>query len=56
METRRLELRQNIDLIDLAIDAIRDGNINQSILATERHGGLGAVRRQRQQPSAASAA
>src|SRR4051812_46503073 len=51
-----LELRQNVNLINLAVDAIGDGNVDESIFAAQRNSGLRAVRRQRQQPSAASTA
>src|SRR4051812_34059494 len=52
MEACRLKLRENLDLIDLAVDAIRDRNIDESVLAAQWYGRLCAVGRQRQQPSA----
>ena len=41
IEGGAVELRQHIDLVDLGVDAVADGNINQSVLAGKRHGRLG---------------
>ena len=43
-------------LVDLAVDAVGDGDIDEPVLAGERHGGFGTVLRERQQPRAAAAA
>src|SRR5262245_25665570 len=49
VETHRFKLRKYVDLVDLAVDAVRDGDVDESILAGERHGWLRAVRGERQQ-------
>jgi hypothetical protein len=41
IERGTVELRQHIDLVDLRINAIADGNINESVLAGKRDGRLG---------------
>ena len=56
VQAHRLELREHVDLVDLAVDAVRERDVDQPILAGQRHGRLGAVGRQRQQPRAAPAA
>ena len=45
-----VELREQEDLADPAVDAVADRNIDQAILARDRHGGLCPVAGQRQQP------
>jgi hypothetical protein len=42
IERGGIELRQNINPLDLRIDAIADGNIDQAILGGERNRWLGA--------------
>ncbi len=56
VEARGLELREDVDLVDLAVDAVGDGDIDEPVLARERHGGFGTVLRERQEPRAAAAA
>ena len=41
VERRAVELRQHVHLVDAGIDAVADRNINQPILARQRHGRLG---------------
>jgi hypothetical protein len=50
----RLELRQQEDAIDLTIETIADRNIDQPVLAGERHRGLAALAGERMEPRAAS--
>ncbi len=33
VQARRLELREHVDLVDLAVDAVRDRNVDEPILA-----------------------
>jgi len=48
------ELRDNINAIDSAVQAIADWNIDQPILASERDSGLGANFSKRKKPSTAT--
>ena len=56
VQAHRLELREHVDLVDLAVDAVRERDVDQPILAGQRHGRLRAIGRERQQPRAATAA
>ena len=49
-----VELRQHIDPVQAAVDAVRHRDIDQAVLARQRHGRLGPVQSQRQQARAAS--
>src|SRR5215813_9274004 len=49
-------LRENEDSQEVGVDAVRDRNIDQAIVATERDGGLGAQASEREQALANSAA
>jgi len=49
-------LRQNVDSLDLRVDAIADGDIDQAIFSTERNGRLGAKFGQRIQPGSGASA
>ena len=40
METHRHELRQNVNLVDLAVDAIGNRNIDQAVFSAQRNRGL----------------
>ena len=55
VERERFVLRQDEYAAQIAVDAVGKGDIDDAINAAERHGGLGAVARQRPQPLALSA-
>ena len=42
VERGRIELRKDIDPLDLRINAVADGDVDQAILAGERNGGFSA--------------
>ena len=44
VQAHRLELREHVDLVDAAVDAVRERNVDQPILAGQRHGRLRAIR------------
>ena len=48
MQTDGVELRQNIHAIDVAVDAVGNRYVDQSVLATQWNGWLGSILRQRQ--------
>jgi len=50
-----VELGQHIDASDRAIDAVRDRDIDQTVLAGDRYGRLGTVARQGKQPGTLTA-
>ncbi len=52
----RIELCQNVDAPEAGVDAVGDRDVHEPVFAGERHGGLGAVLRQRKQPRALAAA
>ena len=56
VEGGAVELRQHVHLVDAGVDAITDRNINQAILAGQRHSGLGAHLGERIEARAGSAA
>ena len=56
MEGYRIELRQDRNAVDFGVDAVADGNVDQAILARDRHSRFGAHLRQRIKTGAASAA
>ena len=56
VERRRVELRQHEDALEAGVQAVADRNVDQPVLARERHGGLRAHVRQREQARAAAAA
>ena len=56
VQRRGIELRQNVDAAEAGVDAVRDRDVHEPVFARERHGGLGAVLRQRKQPRALAAA
>src|SRR5690606_10571054 len=56
MERRRIELRQDEDPVDLRIDAVADRDIDEAILARERHRWLRTLLREGMKASASAAA
>ena len=50
IERGRVELRQNVDSLDLRVDAIADGDIDQAIFGAEGNGWLGAKFGKRVEP------
>ena len=48
MQTDGVKLRQNIHAIDVAVDAVGNRHVDQSVLATQWNGWLGSILRQRQ--------
>ena len=50
-----LELREDEDPVDAAVDAVGDRDVDEAIFAGERHGGLGAVVGERLEARAATA-
>ena len=50
VQRRRLELRQHEDVAQAGVDAVADRNVDQPVLAGQRHGRLAAQLRQRIQP------
>ncbi len=55
VERARVVLRQHDDVVDLGVDAVREREVDDPVLATERHGRLGAFLRQDGQPLAFAA-
>src|SRR4029450_6039331 len=53
IERRRVELRQDEDSPELGVQATADRNIDETVLAADRHSRLGSGMRQRKQSSAA---
>ena len=45
----RVELGQDGDAVDAGVDAVAQGDVNQAVLAGNRHGGLGALLGERKQ-------
>jgi hypothetical protein len=56
MQANREILREDVDAIAIAVDAVADRYIDESILAADRHRGLGAKHGERIKAGAASAA
>ena len=56
VERSGIELRENEDLIKARIEAVTDRDINQAILARERHSRLTAIPRQRTESRPATTA
>ena len=50
VERGRIELRHHEDAADVCVEAIADGDVDQPVLAADRHSRLGPVLRQRKQP------
>ena len=51
-----IELRQNVNAPEAGVDAVGNRDVHDAVFAGERHGGLGAVLRQRKQARALAAA
>ena len=56
VERRRVELRQHEDAADVRVQAVADRDVDQPVLAGDRHGRLRSELRQRKQPRALAAA
>src|SRR5260370_20947193 len=52
IEAERLILGQQEDAAEIAVDAVRERDVNDAVNAAERHGGLGAIPRERPKPFA----
>jgi len=48
----RVELGQAVHLVDVGVEAIADGNVDQAVVGTQWHGGLGALLGQGVEPGA----
>ncbi|OGW99923.1 MAG: hypothetical protein A2062_02675 [Omnitrophica WOR_2 bacterium GWA2_44_7] len=55
VERVRLVLDEDDHVAQAGVDAVAEREVDDAVLAAERHGGLGAVRRQGEQALAASA-
>lgn len=42
VERRRVELREAVDLVDVAVDAVAHGDVDKAVVGTQRHCWLGA--------------
>jgi hypothetical protein len=56
VERRAVKLRQRVDLGDVAVDAVADGDVDEAVVGTQRHRGLGAALGERVQARARAAA
>ena len=56
MQAHREELRQHVDAVQPAVDAVRKRDVDQPVLGRQRHGRLRAEFGQRIQPRASAAA
>lgn len=56
VERGGVELREDVDLGQAAVDAVGHGHVDQAVGAADGHGGLGALLGQREQPGARAAA
>ena len=50
VERRRVELRQHEDAPDVGVDAVADGDVDQPVLAADRHGRLRPMLGERKEP------
>src|SRR5205085_5716272 len=50
------ELREDVDAVEVAVDAVGDRDVDQAVLAGDGHGGLGTVFGERVEAGAAAAA
>ena len=55
VERPAVELGEQEDPAELGVEAVADGDVDQAVLARERHRGLGAVLRQREEAGAGAA-
>src|SRR5690606_27032396 len=56
VQADRIELRQQIDAVQSAVDAVRDRDVDDAILARQRHRRLRTILRQRKEPGLFAAA
>src|SRR5205807_5955834 len=56
VQADREKLRQHVDAIAAAVDAVADGDVDEAILAGDRHSRLAAEHGQRVEPAPTSAA
>jgi hypothetical protein len=56
VQAGRKELRKHVDLVEIAVDAVTDGNIDESVFAGHGYGRLGALGGEREEPRAAASA
>ena len=56
VQADRDELREHVDAVQPAVDAVGDRDVDQPVLAGQRHGRLGAILGERIQPRALPAA
>ena len=56
VERRRIELRQDEDPPDVGVQAVADRDVDQPVLAADRHRRLRAVLREREEPGSLAAA
>ena len=56
VERRRIELRQHEDPPDVGVHAVADGDVDQAVLAANRHGRLRAMLGEWKEPCAPAAA
>jgi hypothetical protein len=50
IERRGIELCEHKDLYHIRVDAVADGNIDKAILSAKRHGWLGSLFGEREEP------
>ena len=50
-----VELREQVDALEVGVDAVRDRDVHDAVLARERHGGFRALLGQRKKPRARAA-
>ena len=56
VQRRAVELREAVNLVDVRVDAVGDGDVDQAVVRAERHRGLGAGLRQGVQTRTGAAA
>ena len=56
VERRRVELRQHVDPLEAGVQAVAERDVDQPVLAADRHRGLRSQVGERKQPRAAAAA
>jgi hypothetical protein len=56
MQGSRIELRQYADVVQTTVKTVADGNVHETVFASERDGRLGSQLGQRAQPTTTSSA
>lgn len=56
VQGRRVELREAVHLVDVGVQAVRHGDVDEAVVGAQGHGGLGALLGERVQPRARPAA